>query len=160
MRPMGRVEKDLTLEIARRAAEMLSGYSVALTRYGDAALGNSERGEVANACGALVFVEIHLNGSSNPDTDYTQTFWGKKNKDLAFSRVMHDALVANLPDVGDNGVGQFANGGLLTASMPSTLAETVFITSDREGALLADPNSGRIDQIAAGIAAGVQGWLG
>lgn len=104
------VEKDLTLQVATRAAQILSAsYSVALTRYDDQNLGNSERGEVVNACGALVFVEIHLNGSSNTETNYTKTFWGKKRKDLAFSTTMNTAMNAlNIPN---NGVGQFANGG-------------------------------------------------
>jgi N-acetylmuramoyl-L-alanine amidase len=156
----GLQEKTLTLEIASRAAGILQahGYTVALTRTSDVALGNSERGAIANACGAAVFVEIHLNGSSDPAVDYTQTFWGKRRKDLAFSQTMSGALDAlGIPN---KGVGQFANGGLLTATMPSTLAETVFVTSDYEGQLLADPSSGRLDQIAAAIAAGVANWLG
>jgi N-acetylmuramoyl-L-alanine amidase len=155
----GLVEKALTLDVAYRVANLLSGsYTVALTRYDDRNLGNSERGEVANACGALVFVEIHFNGSSNPDTNYTKTFWGKKRKDLDFSTTMSAAM--NSLGIPNNGVGQFANGGLLTASMPSTLVETVFITSDYEGQLLSNPDSGRIDQIAAAIATGVQAWIG
>ena len=154
----GLTEKILTLDVANRAAALLSGsYSVALTRYDDRNLGNSERGEVANACDALVFVEIHFNGSSNPETNYTKTFWGKKRKDLAFSTTMSGAM--NSLGIPNNGVGQFANGGLLNAEMPSTLVETVFITSDYEGKLMSDPSGTRLDQIAAAIAAGVQDQL-
>lgn len=71
---------------------------------------------------------------------------------------MSEAL--NALGIPNNGVGQFANGGLLTATMPSTLAETVFITSAYEGPLLADPASGRLDQIASALAAGVRAWIG
>ncbi len=112
----GLLEKNLTLAIATRAAEILqaNGYTVALTRSTDVSLGNSERGAIANACGASVFVEIHLNGSNDPNVNYTQTFWGKKRKDLAFSQTMSEALTAlGIPN---NGVAQFANGGLLTAT--------------------------------------------
>jgi len=156
----GLLEKNLTLAIATRAAEILqaNGYTVALTRSADVPLGNSERGAIANACGASAFVEIHLNGSNDPTVNSAQTFWGKKRKDLAFSQTMSEAL--NALGIPNNGVGQFANGGLLTATMPSTLAETVFITSAAEGPLLADPSSGRVDQIASAIAAGVQTWIG
>jgi N-acetylmuramoyl-L-alanine amidase len=156
----GLVEKNLTLTIASRTADLLqaAGYTVVPTRSSDVSLGNSERGAIANACGALVLVEIHFNGSSNPSVDYTQTFWGKKRKDLAFSQTMSEAL--NALGIPNNGVGQFANGGLLTATMPSTLAETVFITSAYEGPLLADPASGRLDQIASALAAGVRAWIG
>lgn len=154
------VEKNLTLDIANRTAAMLtsSGYSVALTRYDDRDLGNSERGETANACGALVFVEIHLNGTSNPATNYTQTFWGKPRKDLDFSTTMSGAM--NALGIPNNGVAQFANGGLLTASMPSTLVETVFITSDAEGQLLSSSASGRLEQIAGAITNGVLAYVG
>ena len=50
---------------------------------------------------------------------------------------MNQAL-ANRLGITNYGVGQFANGALLTATMPSTLAETVFISSDYEAQLLAD----------------------
>lgn len=75
----GLLEKDLTLAIATRVAEILQadGYTVALTRSTDVSLGNSERGAIANACGASAFVEIHLNGSNDPNVNYTQTFGGR-----------------------------------------------------------------------------------
>lgn len=155
----GLMEKDVNLDIARRARDILvyAGYTVALTRDEDIALGNSERGAIANACGADVFVEIHLNGSSDPTVNYTQTFWGKKRKDLAFSQVMSNAMSSlGIPN---NGVGQYANGGLLHAEMPSTLVEAVFLTSSAEGALFADGTGNRQAQIASAVASGVEGFV-
>ncbi len=155
----GLAEKDVTLQVARLAADMLDDYySVALTRSTDVALGNSERGETANACGASVFVSIHLNSATDPSIDYTQTFWGKKRKDLDFSGVMNRALASQL-GIANNGVGQFANGALLTATMPSTLAETVFLSNDAEAQQLADGTGQRQTTIAQGIADGVIAWL-
>lgn len=150
-------EKNLTLDIASRTQGILqsAGYTVALTRDGDSGLGNSERGDIANACGADVFIEIHLNGSSDPSVNYTQTFWGKKRKDLDFSQVMSDAMSSLKID--NNGAGQFANGGLLQAQMPSTLVEAVFLTNDGEAQQLA--NGTRQDDIAAAIALGIQNWV-
>lgn len=152
----GLVEKNLTLDIAFRAQALLqnAGYAVALTRTTDVDLGNSERGEIANACGAKVFVEIHLNGSSDPSVDYSQTFWGKKNKDLAFSQTMSGAL-ASL-GIDNHGAGQFANGGLLQATMSSTLVEAVFLTNNDEAARLAAGT--RQDEIASAITAGIEAW--
>ena len=153
----GLEEEDLTLEIARLTRSILvtNGYSVALTRDDDYGLGNSERGEIANACGAQVFVEIHLNGSSDPSVNYSQTFWGKKRKDLEFSQVMSGALSSL--GITNNGTGQFANGGLLQATMPSTLVEAVFLTNDGEGEQLAAGT--RQGEIANAIAAGVMAFL-
>jgi N-acetylmuramoyl-L-alanine amidase len=155
----GLEEKTVNLDIAFRTQALLegAGYTVALTRYTDVNLGNSERGAIANACGADVFVEIHLNGSSDPAVNYTQTFWGKKRKDLEFSQVMSGAMSSlGIPN---NGVGQYANGGLLHAEMPSTLVEAVFLTSDAEGSLLADGTGTRQGQIASAIASGVQSFV-
>lgn len=153
----GVYEKDLTLQIAQLTAGILgSHYSVALTRDSDVELGNSERGEIANACGASVFVEIHVNGSSDPTVDFTQTFWGKKRKDQDFAVTMDNAM--NSLGIPNNGAGQFANGGLLTATMPSTLVEAVFLTNDDEANRLV--NGTRQDEIAQAIAAGVETWLG
>lgn len=151
-------EKNLTLAIAFKAQGILQGdgISVALTRSTDEDLGNSERGEIANACGAEVFVEIHLNGSSDPSVDFTQTFWGQKRKDQAFAGTMDGAM--NSLGIPNNGVGQFANGGLLTATMPSTLVEAVFLTNNWEADGLVNGN--REDQIASAIASGVESYLG
>ncbi len=153
----GLAEKDMNLDIAYRTQAMLNGagYTVALTRSGDTALGNSERGEIANACGADVFVMIHLNGSSDSSVNYTQTFWGKKQKDLIFSQVMSGAMSGLR--IQNNGAGQFASGGLLHATMPSTLVESVFLTNDGEAARLAEGS--RQGEIAAAITQGVKTWV-
>ena len=161
----GLVEKELTLVVAQRAAAILAGqgHTVALTRADNTTgLGNSERGEIANACGAAVFVSIHFNSSSTTTVNYTKTFWGKKRKDLEFSRHMNQALAGALrpgTNLGDGGVGQFATGSLLHSTMPGTLAETVFLSNPQEAARLADPSGARLDQIAAAVATGVATWL-
>ena len=157
--PYGLDEKALNLEIAARAAVILReghGYRVALTRVDNGAeLGNSERGEIANACGAIVFVEVHLNASSDQGVDYTQTFWAEKEKDLAFSLVMNDALGGLGIPV--NAVERFDNGGLLRAKMPSVLVEAVFLSNTEEAKDLA--NGSRQEGVARAIAAGVATWM-
>ena len=155
----GLQEKMLTLEVAERTAAILReeyGYRVALTRERNGtALANSERGGIANACGALIFVEIHVNASFDPSVDYAQTFWGEKEKDLAFSLVMNDALGALGIPVTD--VDRFDNGGLLRAKMPSVLVEAVFVSNTDEAKDLA--NGTRQEGIARAIATGVVNWM-
>ncbi|CAN5844182.1 MAG: N-acetylmuramoyl-L-alanine amidase [Chloroflexia bacterium] len=151
----------MNLDIAFQTMMILesNGYTVALTRYdNDTALDNSERGAIANACGASVFVEIHLNDSTDPSVNFTSNFYGKKNKDLAFSQTMNDALSSL--GIQNNGVGQFANGGLLHADMPSTLVEAVFLTNTDEAKSLSDGTGGRQGQIAQAIANGVLAQIG
>jgi len=155
----GLTEKALTLEVAERTATILRedyGYGVALTREdNETDLANSERGAIANACEAAVFVEIHLNAASDAGVDYAQTFWGEKEKDLAFSLVMNAALGAlgipvNTPE-------RFDNGGLLRAKMPSALVEAVFVSNTDEAKDLA--NGARQEGIARAIATGVAEWM-
>ena len=152
-------EKALNLEVAERTAAILQegyGYRVALTREtNETELGNSERGSIANACGARVFVEIHLNASFDPGVDYAQTFWSEKEKDLAFSLMMNDALSALGIPVTD--VDRFDNGGLLRAKMPSVLVEAVFVSNINEAKDLA--NGTRQEGIARAIATGVGNWM-
>ena len=159
----GLVERDLVLVISRRAAALLraDGHGVALTRD-DAAtfLGNSERGRIANACGAWAYVSVHLNSFGEPEPNYAKTFWGIAEKDLAFAQAMQAALVAELrpgTDLGDSGVEQLENGGLLRARMPAVLVEPVFLSNPDEAARLADGD--RLDRIARAIARGVDDWL-
>lgn len=155
----GLYEAVLNLQVAGRVATLLEqtwGYTVALTRADDAtALGNSERGAIANACQALVFVEIHLNASTDPNANYTQAFWAEKEKDLALSLVMSESLASLGIPV--NGVDRFDNGGLLRAKMPAVLVEAVFLSNDAEARRLADGT--RQEEIARAMADGVAAWL-
>lgn len=62
--PTGLLEKTVTLEIAKRAANILNarGHTVKLTRTSDDNVGLEKRAGVAKAAAAPVFVSIHLNG--------------------------------------------------------------------------------------------------
>ncbi len=152
-------EADQTLAISRRVADVLQsqyGYTVALTRQdAETGRGNSERGEIANACAATVFVEIHLNASEDRTVDFAQTFWGEKEKDVAFSRVMNEAL-GNL-GIPLQAVDRFDNGGLLRARMPSILVEAVFLSNTDEAQKLVAGT--RQEEIAQAIATGVATWM-
>lgn len=167
------LEKNLNLDIAGRARDILvaRGYRVCLTRVDDTTNPtNTERAQFANSVGARVFVLIHLNGSSDPTVNYTETFWGKKNKDQAFSQWMYNALYPALDDVdwngtrdyavGGAGVGQFASGALLKSTMPGTLTESVFLTNNAEAErLVATGSTSRRQQIATLLANGIHTWL-
>jgi len=132
-------EKDQTLDVARRLKTLLEddGCTVYMTRTDDETLSNNDRYTYANSTGADILVSIHMNGSSNPSTDYTTTLFGKWRKDKALANSVFGSL-STLPAA--NGTGtiatrtpySFASGVLLKSNMPATIAETVFITNDRE----------------------------
>ena len=141
----GLVEKEQTLDVARRLETLLEadGHAVCMTRTGDESLSNNARYAYANATGAEVLVSVHMNGSSDPGTDYTTTLFGKWRKDKELAYAVFDGLSA-LPAADGAGTMRtrtpysFASGVLLKSEMPATIAETVFITSEAEGRLLSD----------------------
>jgi len=162
----GLVEKEQTLDVARRLETLLEadGHAVCMTRTGDEFLSNNARYANANATGAEVLVSVHMNGSSDPGTDYTTTLFGKWRKDKELAHAVFDGL-STLPAA--DGAGplrtrapySFASGVLLKSEMPATIAETVFITSEAEGRLLSDGTGARQQQIAGALKVGIEDYL-
>jgi len=160
-------EKAQTLDVAYKLKTLLveDGCTVYMTRTSNSqTLSNNDRYTYANSTGANVLVSIHMNGSTDPATDYTTTLFGKWRKDKALASTVFSSL-SNLPAA--NGTGtiatrkpySFASGVLLKSNMPATIAETVFITNDREGQLLSNGTGARQQQIAQALRVGIEGYL-
>ena len=170
----GLTEKAETLKVAYELKALLveDGYSVCMTRTtNEQTLSNNGRYAYANSTGARVLVSVHMNGSSNPATDYTTTLFGKWQKDKAFAQTLFKSL-STLPAASGTGTiatktpYSFASGVLLKSTMPATIAETVFITSDKEAEWLKNGRTmpdgtvvSRQHQIAHKLEAGIQGYL-
>ena len=153
-------EKTVTLDIANRLKTLLEaeGATVYLTRECDCDKSNNDRYTLANSVGGNALVSIHLNGSTNSTKDGTQGLWGKKNKDQAFTKTVHQALAGSL-GVPDLGITNFASGVLLKSNMPATIAETVFITNTNEYNLLTNGTGNRQQQIAQSLYQGIINWF-
>jgi N-acetylmuramoyl-L-alanine amidase len=160
-------EKEQTLKVANRLEALLEGdgCTVYLTRTSNSqTLSNNDRYTYANTTGARVLISIHMNGSTSPSTDYTTTLFGKWRKDKGLANTVFGSL-STLPAA--NGTGtiatrtpySFASGVLLKSDMPATIAETVFITSDREGQLLSNGTGARQQQIAQALKVGIENYL-
>lgn len=163
----GLTEKEQTLDVAKRLEVLLEedGCTVYMTRTSNSqTLSNNDRYTYANTTGARVLISIHMNGSTSPSTDYTTTLFGKWRKDKKLANTVFGSLSA-LPAA--NGTGtiatrkpySFASGVLLKSDMPATIAETVFITSDREGQLLSNGTGARQQQIAQALRVGIEDYL-
>jgi N-acetylmuramoyl-L-alanine amidase len=160
-------EKEQTLDVAYKLKALLvdDGCTVYMTRTSNSqTLSNNDRYTYANTTGANILVSIHMNGSTNPSTDYTTTLFGKWRKDKELANTVFGSL-STLPAA--NGTGtiatrtpySFASGVLLKSNMPATIAETVFITNDREGQLLSNGTGARQQQIAQALRVGIEDYL-
>jgi N-acetylmuramoyl-L-alanine amidase len=159
-------EKAQTLNVANRLEDLLEpNYTVCMTRTTNSeTLSNNDRYTYANTTGAEVLVSVHMNGASNPSTDYTTTLFGKWRKDKELANTVFGSL-STLPAA--EGTGKiatrtpysFASGVLLKSNMPATIAETVFITNDKEAQLLSNGTGARQQQIAEALAVGIDNYL-
>lgn len=75
--PDGLMEKDLTLDIARRLQRLLEkqSFAVVMTREADADLSLEQRGALANRQGADIFVSIHVNWIDNQRSRGVETYY-------------------------------------------------------------------------------------
>jgi N-acetylmuramoyl-L-alanine amidase len=88
--PNGLREKDVTLDVAHRAAPLLAreiGVSTLLTRDTDVYVPLDERAARANAFNADIFVSIHCNASENAEQRGVMTFVLDASKDSLAARV-------------------------------------------------------------------------
>jgi len=87
--PSGLKEKDVTLDIARRVAPVLTrdGMQVVLTRDDDRTVTLEERNARANQVGADVFVSIHCNAAENRARHGLETYVLDTTKDEIAARI-------------------------------------------------------------------------
>ena len=88
--PRGLREKDVTLDIAHRAAPIIArelGIATMLTRDVDDYVALDERTAHANAFGADLFVSIHCNAADNNESDGIVTFVLDGSSDAAAARI-------------------------------------------------------------------------
>jgi N-acetylmuramoyl-L-alanine amidase len=166
-------EKDQNLKVAQFLKGMLEkdGYTVCMTRTEDQTLSNNDRYTYANTTGAKVLVSVHMNGSTDNTADYTTTLFGKWQKDKALAQTLFQSL-KTLPSATGTGTiatrtpYSYASGVLLKSTMPASIAETVFITNDKEAEWLLNGRKmpdgttlSRQEQIAEKLKTGIESYL-
>jgi N-acetylmuramoyl-L-alanine amidase len=175
----GLVEKNLTIDIARRLRTLLiaAGWNVSMTRDSDidpvsqanlAAMRADgkpnpddraylqTRCDVANAINARLFISIHVNYSDSPSVSGTTFYWYKPDSEL-LAQTLEKAVI---PVAGTNDVGpRHENFYVIRhTTMPSVLIETAFISNAHDAALLRTPVF--LQNMAQGIANGVKAYAG
>lgn len=143
---MGLREKDITLDISKRMAEILNkqGWKVYLTRHTDTDLtypGSPDadelqaRSDVANNCNASVFISIHCNASTNSGLSGSSYHWWKSS-DKEIARALEGSLGENI-GTRDKGTRRDRFYVLSHSKVPSCLVETAFLSNSRDAGLLA-----------------------
>jgi N-acetylmuramoyl-L-alanine amidase len=88
--PLGLLEKDITLDIARRLRELLleqRGFEVVMTRQDDSAVSLAERAAIANRLGADIFLSVHVNWIEDRASRGVETYYLGPTNDPFLNRL-------------------------------------------------------------------------
>lgn len=156
-------EKNLTLEIATKLQTLLErqGDQVIMTRRTDMALENSERAVICNNAHADILLSIHLDGDTSDGTDHSGALYGtgQSTKDLELATTIDQNIKDAKLTSHTNPPDEFAGGVLLSAIMPATLAEPVFLTSMDEYKHFTEDHGQRQQKIANALLMGIENWF-
>jgi len=148
--PTGLREADINLQVALHLREMLqkAGVTVIMTRVDDSYVSLPMRSQIANENHADFFISLHHNGSQNPKTNYTSTWYhgdaddSRPSLDLAryIQQGVSDAL--RLPTSAATGlysdrlITAAGFGVLRLTECPAVLCEASFYSNPEEEARL------------------------
>jgi N-acetylmuramoyl-L-alanine amidase len=88
--PFGLLEKDITLDIARRLQQLLEeqhSFAVIMTRRDDSAVNLAERAAIANRLGADIFVSVHVNWIEDRGARGVETYYLGPTNDPFLNRL-------------------------------------------------------------------------
>jgi len=168
--PTGLREAEINLRVALYLKEFLekSGATVILTRDGDYEVDLKKRTEMANFNQADIFISLHHNAATNPQTNYAST-WYHGDADFApasldLARYIQQSLVENLRLPQQLPTGLLSDylmhpngfGALQNLNMPGVLLEISFFTNPQEEKLLSKPEYNRLEAYA--IYLGIVRW--
>ena len=159
--PMGTLEKDVTLSLARRVAAHL-GAGARLTRTADTNLTLAERSALAQRWGAAVFVSLHAN-SGAPGRRGAEAYVHERAGSP--SRALASALHGELAAFGcgcSAGAVQGADFAVLSperhfAGTAASLLEVDYLSDPQGERRLRDPRE--LDRLGRAIAAGIRRYL-
>lgn len=148
----GRNEKDITLDVAKRVRDLLTGmgYKVIMTRTSDVFLELPDRSDIANKNGADIFVSIHVNDAANTAACGTETYY------LSKVQVDNDYHARRL-ESSSYGYELRRRWKALTAKMKSVLRQQHYQTTQQKSKLLAEKIQRRLAPAAGGDNRGVKG---
>ena len=174
----GVMEKDLTLDVARRVDRLLDSRGIAtlMTRLGDSYVSLADRAAFGNRANDSIFISIHFNEDNKPIASGVETYYAAhqiasssslgswlpffshtsssspKPESQSLAGFIQEALVARTGSV-DRGTQAKQFFVIANVSSPAVLIEGGFITNKDEISKLASEDYR--DQLAAAVADGV-----
>ena len=173
----GVMEKDLTLDVARRVDRLLDSEGVAtlMTRLGDTYVSLADRAAFGNRAKDSIFISIHFNEDNKPVASGVETYYAAhqinsgsfaswlpffsrppsnspKPESQSLAGCIQEALVARTRSI-DRGTQPKQFFVIANVSSPAVLIEGGFITNKDELSKLA--NEDYRDQLAAAVADGI-----
>lgn len=150
-------EKDLTLDIAKKVAAILTnkGARVEMTRWNDATVSLQERVEFSNTKNTAIYVSIHINSSVRPEVHGIETHY-YTDPGFEVAKVLHKSIMSKVSGT-DRGLFKSRFYVINHTEAPSVLLELGFISNDNErNALLTED---RQQKSAEAIAEGIMNYL-
>jgi N-acetylmuramoyl-L-alanine amidase len=174
----GVMEKDLTLDIARRVDRLLDSQGIAtlMTRLGDSYVSLADRAAFGNRAHDSIFISIHFNEDNKPVASGVETYYAAhqvasgptlaswlpffsrptsdspKPESQSLAGFIQDALVARTRSI-DRGTQAKQFFVIANVTSPAVLIEGGFITNKDELSKLASEDYR--DQLAAAVADGI-----
>src|ERR1043166_263410 len=174
----GVMEKDLTLDVARRLDRLLDSEGIAtlMTRLGDCYVSLADRSAFGNRVNDSIFISIHFNEDNKPVASGVETYYAAhqiasgstlaswlpffprppshspKPESQSLAGFIQEALVARTRSV-DRGTQPKQFFVIANVSSPAVLIEGGFITNKDELSKLASEDYR--DQLAAAVADGI-----
>jgi len=160
--PSGAAEKELTLALSLRFAELLraEGCRVWLTRDGDATVPLYARPELANAARAHWFISLHANADRSPEARGAACYYFQRSHYYSeHGRRLAAHLAARLEAAGVPSLGIFGRnyGVLREARGIAVLVEPLFLSNPDEERLAASP--AHLEALARALVAGLGDYL-
>jgi N-acetylmuramoyl-L-alanine amidase len=174
----GVMEKDLTLDVARRVDRLMDSQGVAtlMTRLGDAYVSLADRAAIGNRVRDSIFVSIHFNEDNKPVANGVETYYAAhqitsgsllpswlpflsrpqsgspKPESQSLAGFIQEALVARTGSA-DRGAQAKQFFVIANVTSPAVLVEGGFLTNKDDASKLASGDYR--DQLAAAVADGI-----
>ena len=139
-------EKVVNISVAQQLVALLNqaGANVFMTRSGDQSVSHQQRMDLANSSNADLFVSIHANAFTNPESNGTESHYCAENDYSSANRFLAHQLQRELVSVlnlRNRGVKSSNFYVLKNTEMPAALVELAFISNQAEEAILGNAQS-------------------